>query len=244
MKNNLHLLVTFFCQVFLIHPSYSVYLNYEDESGSKIRTIVVDFQTRADNDENSKRVDEFVNEKGYSFTKKEMREHKKILFPNTKHSCTQHYYTLQEKDFFTSNEKNIFIKWIQEAQVLKSLQFLGVDEAAQVTSVEQALKFIALERELAEFDFMPGTVAADEEPEASESTESPSKKPLILPDLSAKLKGVSIICKGKKEKEAQKKVIEILEGVKTYVSTIYLGGGLSAGRLTDYIYMILKHERL
>jgi len=219
MKNHLLLLLAFFCQVFLIYPSYGVYLNYEDEG--KSRTIRVYFGKNYDDKENKKRIDEKIIGKGLSFTETEtIKEKKKIFFS----------YTKKEKDFFTSPLATKFINWIDEAQELRSLQFLGVDGDTELVSMEKALRLIvskcAVFSEVDDFclvsndpidDFylIPNDPPIDKGHSLYPIIEPAEKKGAPL-DMWAKFKKALIICKGKKKADAYRKINNILKEYYEY----------------------------
>jgi len=184
-----------------------VYLEYEDEGG--VRVIRVDFRDLDEvysrdsevHKEGSRRISKMLAKEALSFTDK--------MTIQTSHRgrCT---YTSREKDFFASPRAYTFIEWLESCAELEKLEFLGVDEEHQVSSVRQAFaQLINQHTSTLEEDF----ILVEEcvvEGEKGLPLERMNASISFKPDLPSKFKKVLIRCTGKQAEAVKKEIRQLL----------------------------------
>lgn len=205
MKGLFYAVLITFC-IAINPPSYGVYLEYED-SGDR-RVIRVDFRNLEDvysrdsdvHKEGGRRISKMLAKEALSFTDKmTVQTSQRGMFT----------FTLREKDFFTSPRAHTFIEWIESCAELGKLEFLGVDEEHQVSSVRQAFaQLINQHTSTLEEDFilMEECIVEGEKGLPLERINSSLS---FKSDLPSKFKKVLIRCTGK-QAEAIKKEIHTL----------------------------------
>ncbi len=190
--------------VYLMSPVMAVYLFYEDFNNGAARGIVVDFRDEDDVPDRGKRLGEVLSKRSVSFTERES-------IPVDKGGYAS--YERREKCFFKSPQVGTFIRWVEEAQEIQSIHFLGITWDYQVESMKEALLLLArqyqLNREVDEFIIVSDFISLQQKDEIELDT-------IVRPtdtrayDFRQKMKKVSLVCSGEKANAAREALKAIL----------------------------------